>query len=299
MVTLDQIDLKTISIQKLGEILLDAKKAYYTGAKPIMDDHTYDTLEESLRLKSPHHRFFTKVGTPNFDTGFDKKKHLISMGSQNKVSNFKDLVHYFELKSAKDSNVDMHSISYVVEPKCDGISLEIIYKDGELVQAITRGDGFIGDVITQNVIKMKNFVFEFKDNFTGSVRCEIVMTEIDFQKLNNLSEEKYSYSRNAVSGISQRLDNKYSEHCSLYAVDVKKSDLLTETNKINYLKSNRFTAVENSICQNFDQIEKIYQDFLNQKRKDYPFEIDGLVIKINNQKEVLEIVLVVKVQIVF
>ena len=98
MVTLDKLDLKNISNHKLGELLLDAKKAYYTGSQPIMDDHTYDTLEEILRLKAPHHRFFTKIGTPNFDTGFDKKKHLISMGSQNKVNTFKDLVHYFELK---------------------------------------------------------------------------------------------------------------------------------------------------------------------------------------------------------
>ena len=95
MITLDSLDLKNLSPEKLGELLIDAKKAYYTTGKPIMDDHTYDTLEDILRQKNPYHRIFSKVGNPNFDTGFDKKKHIIPMGSQNKVSQFEELVHYF------------------------------------------------------------------------------------------------------------------------------------------------------------------------------------------------------------
>jgi len=275
MITLSSPKLKNISPEKLGELMMEAKKAYYTTGKPIMDDHTWDILEDTLRKKLPYHRIFTKVGNKNFDTGFAKKHHIMSMGSQNKVNIFDDLVHYFELKKIpKDTD-------FVVQPKCDGISLEIEYKNGQLVDAITRGDGKIGDVITQNVVKMKNFVQKFKDNFSGSVRCEIVMTEIDFQKLNQISEEKYSNSRNAASGISQRLDSKYSEYCSLYAVDTSKQ-FSTEIDKINFLNHHGFTTVENFHCSTFDEIEIIYQKYLNQARKEYPFEIDGLVIKINN-----------------
>jgi len=296
MVTLDQLDLKNISAEKLGELLLDAKKAYYTGGKPLMDDHTYDTLEESLRLKSPHHRFFTKIGTPNFDTGFDKKKHLIPMGSQNKVSNFKDLVHYFELKKITIPD-------FVIQPKCDGISLEIVYKNGDLVEAITRGDGVTGDVITQNVVKMKNLVVSLSKDFSGSIRCEIVVTKKDFEKLNQVSkkvplsqvgnpegEGVYSNPRNAASGISQRLDGKYSEYCSLYATDIFLSTegsrpfltVSTENEKITLLTSLGFTPVESHLCHTFEEIETIYQQFLTKKRLNYPYEIDGLVIKIND-----------------
>jgi DNA ligase (NAD+) len=279
MITLDSIDLQNITPEKLGEILIDAKKAYYTTSKPIMDDHTFDTLEEILHQKEPYHRIFSKAGNPNFDTGFEKKKHIISMGSQNKVNTFDEMVHYFKLKKISTTN-------FAVQPKCDGISLEIEYKKGKLIDAITRGDGKTGDVITQNVVKMKNFIKEFKDNFSGSIRCEVVMLEKDFQKLNQDSKEKYSNSRNAVSGISQRLDSKFSEFCSLYAVDLcsNQEEFKTETEKINYLKNHNFTTVENFNCSNFNQIEKIYQKFLNQTRINYPFEIDGLVIKINNQK---------------
>ncbi|MFA5025376.1 MAG: NAD-dependent DNA ligase LigA [Candidatus Shapirobacteria bacterium] len=280
MITLDQIDLKNITPEKLGEMLIEAKKAYYTSSKFLMDDHTYDVLEEILRQKSPHHRLFSKIGSPNFDTGFDKRKHTIPMGSQNKVSNFNDLVHYFELKK-------ISSLEFVVQPKCDGISLEIEYKNGKLINAITRGDGFIGDLITQNVIKMKNFVLNLPKSFTGSIRCEIVVNKEDFKKLNELvknSGEIYSNPRNAASGLSQRLDGKYSEFCSLMAVDILHSDkgFSTEQQKISFLKSLDFIPVDSFICHSFEEIETIYQKFLREDRSNYPYEIDGLVIKIDD-----------------
>jgi DNA ligase (NAD+) len=274
MVTLDSLDLQNTTPEQIGELLIEAKKAYYTGGKPIMDDHTYDTLEDILHKKSPYHRIFAKVGHPNFDTGFDKKKHTMFMGSQNKVTSIADLTHYFELKKIPD-NTD-----FIVEPKCDGISLEIEYKNGKLIEAITRGDGLVGDIITQNVVKMKNFV-NHPDNFSGSVRCEVMVTKKDFEKLNNISDEKYSNPRNAASGLSQRLDSKYSEYCSLYAVDLYPT-ALNESQKINLLQSLGFTTVDTHPCNSFDDIETIYQQFFSEKRNAYPFEIDGLVVKIND-----------------
>ena len=286
MITLDSPELKNISPEKLGELLIEAKKAYFTTDKPIMDDHTFDVLEDILRQKLPYHRIFTKAGTTKFVTGFDKKKHQISMGSQNKVNTFDDLVHYFELKSAAAGNVDMRSISYVVQPKCDGISLEIEYQDGKLVDAVTRGDGKTGDVITQNVVKMKNFVMNMPKDFSGSIRCEIVMLNKDFEKLNQISTEKYSNSRNATSGISQRLDGQYSEYCSLYATDLLLSNqpIKKESEKIDFLNKAGFIGVESFHCSTFDEIENIYQKFLTKNRQDYPFEIDGLVVKIEDLK---------------
>ena len=278
MITLDSPELKNISPEKLGELLIEAKKAYFTTDKPIMDDHTFDVLEDILRQKLPYHRIFTKAGTSKFITGFEKKKHKVSMGSQNKVNKIDDLIHYFELKKISENTI------FVVQPKCDGISLEIEYQDGQLVDAVTRGDGKIGDVITQNVVKMKNFVLNMPKNFTGSVRCEIVMLNQDFENLNQNSPEKYSNSRNAVSGISQRLDGQYSQYCSLYATDLLFSNqsIKKESEKINFLNKSGFVGVDTFHCQNFSQIENIYQDFLTKNRVNYPFEIDGLVIKIED-----------------
>jgi len=279
MITLDSLNLETMSPSKLGELLVEAKKAYYTTGKPIMDDHTYDTLEEILKKKAPYHRLFSKVGNDNFDTAFPKKKHSFIMGSQNKVTSYEELLKYFQLKGVGAKT------QFLVQPKCDGISLEIEFDDGHLVDAITRGDGRVGDLITQNVVLMKQFSATAKD-FTGSVRCEIVVTQKDFEKLNQLlpEEEQYSNPRNAASGISQRLDSKYSEFCSLYAVDLlsKEADLNSESQKVSLLKDFGFTPVESIVCQNLEEVEKVYQDFLTHKRDDYPYDIDGLVIKISD-----------------
>jgi len=281
MITLSSLDLEHLSPESLGEILIDAKKAYYTTGKPIMDDHTYDTLEEILRQKHPHHRLFQKVGTPNFDTGWIKKQHIHPMSSQNKVNSYSDLVHYFELKK-----ISPHT-DFVIQPKCDGLSVELIYQNGQLLDAITRGDGRVGDCITQNVVKMQNFVAQ-PSHFSGSIRCEIVVTHKDFEKINKIVgnanlrslPEKYSNSRNAASGISQRLDSKYTELCSLYAVDII-ADLPTEDDKIKKIKHLGFTPVESHLCHNFQEVETVYQR-LSQNRIDYPFDIDGIVVKIND-----------------
>jgi len=285
MYQLADFNLETINPEELGEILMSAKKAYYTSAKPIMDDHTFDVLEEVLRQKAPYHRIFSKVGNKNFNTGFDKKRHSMPMGSQNKVNTYADLVHYFELKK-------INTTEFLVQPKCDGISLEIEYQNGKFVDAITRGDGKIGDIISQNAVKMKNFVPQLKENFTGSVRCEIVVLQSDFEKLNKIVRadrrvrpliEQYSNPRNAASGLSQRLDSKYAEYCSLFAVEVYPNKS-SELDDIKYLQSLGIVTVESFLCHHFDKIETIYQEFLNTKRKNYSFEIDGLVIKINDLK---------------
>src|SRR3989339_2232617 len=204
MITLSDPKLSSLTPEELGNLLLEAKKAYYTGGKPIMDDHTYDTLEDVLRHKSPHHRFFSSIGTPNFDTGWPKKKHPMPLMSQNKVSSHPDLIHYFELKKLPP-NTDL-----VAQPKCDGLSLEIVYQKGKFTEAITRGDGKVGDVISQNVVKMQHFVPRLPQDLSCSVRCEIVVTKPDFKKLNQAAKRDkegdfYSNPRNAASGISQRL----------------------------------------------------------------------------------------------
>ncbi len=285
MYSLSDFDLETLSPQKLGEILVDAKKAYYTTGRPLMDDHTYDTLEAVLKKKSPYHRLFSKVGHDNFDTGWEKKSHSIPMGSQNKVSTYKDLIHYFELKNKSSPFLQRGTRGgFLVQPKCDGISLEIRYENGHLLDAITRGDGHTGDVITQNVVKMKQVVLTTAKKFNGSVRCEILVTKKDFVELNKLVKNEaglYSNPRNAASGLSQRLDGLYSEFCTLYATDIS-GNFSTESEKISLLKNLGFTSVESHLCQSFEDIEKIYQNFLRRDRGVYPYDIDGLVVKINN-----------------
>jgi len=202
--------------------------------------------------------------------------------SQNKVSSHPDLIHYFELKKLPPKT------DLVAQPKCDGLSLEIVYQKGKFTEAITRGDGKVGDVISQNVVKMQHFVPRLPQDLSCSVRCEIVVTKPDFKKLNQAAKRDnegdfYSNPRNAASGLSQRLDSKYSNLCTLMAVDIF-PNLTSIMDEVKLLRQLGFTPVETHLCHDFDQVEAIYQDFLTSQRQKYPYDIDGLVIKINDNQ---------------
>jgi DNA ligase (NAD+) len=279
---LSDIDLEKISPSQLGEILIEAKKTYYTTSSPIMSDHTYDTLEKILKKLSPHHRLFKKVGHQNFKTGFEKKKHVIPMGSQNKVKTLPELKKYFDRHH-------LSSFSFIVQPKCDGISLELIYQQGKIQDAITRGDGITGDLITQNVSKMQGFLPTLPQSFTGSARFETMITFADFKKLKKAApNENYSNPRNSVAGISQRLDGKFSRFCTIFYIDLdhrdNKQDLPTEMDRYRLAQKLGFKTIETYLCPNYQEVENRYQDFLHHQRDTYPFEIDGIVVKINDIK---------------
>ncbi len=279
---LSDINLEKITPQQLGELLVEAKKTYYTTSNPIMSDHTYDQLEETLKKLNPHHRIFKKVGHKNFDTGFPKQSHIIPMGSQAKVKTKEELVKYFTRHSLPQNT------SYIIQPKCDGTSLEVIYKNGQAQSAITRGDGKTGDLVTQNASQMKGFKQALKTPFTGSIRFETMITFKDFESLKKVAkEENYTNPRNSVSGITQRLDGKHASFCTLFCIDIdhkgKRKDIPTEIERFDLAKTFGFKVVKTILCKNFDEIEKQFQSF-SKKRNSYPFEIDGLVVKINDIK---------------
>ncbi len=274
--TLADIDLSSISAERLGEILIEAKKSYYASGKPIMDDATYDTLEDHLKQIHPHHRIFQKIGTPSFDTGFNKVSHIFPMTSQNKVKSYSELEKYF-------SRHHLDKPEFVVQPKLDGLSLELIYENGNFLQALTRGDGHIGDDISQNVIKMKNFCSSIPD-FNGSLRAEIMVTYDDFSKLD---QNNYTNPRNAASGISQRLDGLFSNLCTLIYHDLyptNSTQFNTESEKISFLNQHGLASVETKKVSNLMQIEDIFQHYATSLRQTLEFDIDGLVVKIDDLK---------------
>ena len=274
---LTDIDLAKTTPEEIGEILIEAKKAYYTTGKPVMDDATYDTLEDILQQKLPYHRLFSKVGTPIFNTGFEKKPHTIPMGSQNKVKTLEELKKYFDRQRLPTNT------QFVVQDKLDGISIELVYGLGKFTEAITRGDGLVGDVITQNVTRMRGFV-EKIEGFSGSIRCEILITIYDFKK--ELKSEEYTNPRNAASGISQRLDSKYSNICTLTTFDIVSSTKIfkTESEKEQFAIASNLSFVPTSLVQSYEEIQEVYKSYLQEKRALHGYEIDGLVIKINDTK---------------
>jgi DNA ligase (NAD+) len=262
---------------ELEGLILKYQQSYYDGEAEISDGE-FDLLWDELRNLAPDSPVLQKVGAgsdgksagPGADTdGFPKARHLIPMGSQDKAADPEEFRAWAEKMGAK---------TFLVQYKLDGASLELQYDQGELVRAITRGDGIIGDEITPNARRMKGVVPRLGIPFTGGVRGEVVMTH-------EVWKEKYSAKancRNAANGLMRRKDGLGCEDLNFIAYDASAAGddryFQDEKKKIKWLKDRGFDIPE---TKEFSDPEKIisYRARIAAKRDQLPLDIDGLVIK--------------------
>ena len=250
---------------KIIDTIKKAQEAYYNSA-PIMTDAEFDALWDTAKKEYPDSDIFKTVGEDHAD-GFAKAKHFIPMGSQNKANTFEDMQKFF--------NSVMSQV--VAEYKCDGISVELVYKDGKFVQAITRGDGEYGDDITINAAKMKGVPATIKGNWTGSVRGEILLLKNDKEKY--FPEAKNC--RNMASGISKRLDGSDSDKLTVICYDARSANkqFKTEFDVLAFLKENFIVVnASNNVKWDAETAMKYMEDTFNNLDA-IPFDIDGIVFK--------------------
>lgn len=249
------------------ENIKKAQTAYYNN-EPIMTDAEFDALWDKAKEEYPDADIFKTVGEDHTD-GFAKAKHFIPMGSQNKANTLEDMQKFF----SKVDNI------VIAEYKCDGISVELVYKDGMFVQAITRGDGEYGDDITSNVSKMKGVPTEVKNNWTGSVRGEILLYKADKDKY--FPEAKNC--RNMASGISKRLDGSDSDKLTVVCYDARSYADIPFKNEIEvvvFLRENGF--IEVNVCHDIEWTPEKAMKYMEDTFKNYdsiPYDIDGIVFK--------------------
>lgn len=279
-------------IKELADELLRAKYTYYNVKLPdgmkslVLTDKVYDTREAELRSLDPNHWLLKMVGAPQTQSEWKKAKHQIPMGSLNKVNLPAELSKWV-------SDVCDEEELFVTE-KLDGLSIELLYEDNKLVQAITRGDGETGEDITANVVKMEGVVSELrgnqninkmacvftkqKDTFTGSLRGEIIMKKSIHQKY--FSDK--ANPRNAASGVSKRLDGVGSEHLTILFYQVMGDvDFLTEVDQFKWLKIQGVTTPNYWLLPDADAVNKHWRDYQDNKREKLDYDIDGLVIRIS------------------
>lgn len=267
-------------VKELVEVLTRLRDAYYNG-EPEVSDADYDDLEDKLRELDPNNEFFSKVGEDS-DDGFPKAKHVLLMGSQDKCNTVEEIVrklkHFFGKK-----------IAFMIEPKCDGISLEMNYQNGKLVSCITRGDGYVGDDITANASKMQGVPSEIPTTEAVSTRGEILLFHSDkdkyFPDLKNC--------RNGASGISKNKEGTGCEHLTVVTYDAQylNEDLSfeTEANKLDFLENNGFVHVNTSMliadCTTDAGIQKAAEDLMAKMNEftiaDREYDTDGVVVKLN------------------
>ena len=258
-------------ISELEKLITKYQASYYNGEGEISDAE-FDKLWDELKSLDPKNPVLQKVGT---DSGnFEKVRHIMPMGSQEKAADPQQFLAWAE-KHKYDE--------YLVEYKLDGASLELQYENGNLVRAVTRGDGTIGDDITANARKMKgvNTVI-YKDGepvpFTGGIRGEVIMTHEVHKKF--YSDK--ANCRNAANGLMKRKDGKGSENLTLITYDALSTDgksyFTNEQEKIRWLMDCNFNVVKLVICRNAERVIA-YRAKVMEERAALEYDIDGLVVK--------------------
>ena len=282
-------------IKKLTEEINYHNKLYYTDDNPEIEDYQYDKLFRELENLERDFPNLKEENSPTNKVGgmilekFEKFEHPIAMYSLSNVMNEEE---FFDFDNRMKKEINSKDIKYTVENKFDGLALELIYQNGKLIVASTRGDGQVGENVTNNVKVMNNVPKNIKEKNKLIIRGEALITKKDFEALNRereeLEEVPFANPRNAASGGLRQLDSSESKKRRLkfFAYQIanyKDFNLTNEYKAMEFLSDLGFTV--EGVHPNIDakEVLKIYNEIqLNRNKMDY--EIDGLVIKVDDIK---------------
>ncbi len=263
---------------------------YYVLDDPITTDEVYDELYHEVLAyegQNPHaiaeNSPTQRVGDVISD-GFTKEKHLSRMWSLEDIFDSDGLKKWLEKTYRLDKN-----ISFYCEPKYDGASLNLIYEDGKLTKGITRGDGSVGELITQNVKTIRSIPLTIEYKELIEIRGEVVIFKDEFEKINEQrlknNEAVFANPRNAAAGSLRQLDSSITASRNLvflpYGVGVNSlkfkllSELMEFIYTLGFIKPPR-----HSTCQGYEEIQNIYE-LMKEERDSYEMMLDGMVIKVD------------------
>ncbi len=271
MITSKVIQANIQTSKALSQRITDANEAYRNG-NPIMSDAAFDALEAELRRLDPSNPWFNRTGAPvPTISGWRKVKHGMPMRSLNKAQDAVDMQAWFSRIPRKD---------VFVTEKMDGISIALRYENGKLTQALTRGDGVIGEDITRNVRLMKGLPAQ-AGILTGYVRGEIVCLKSDHVK--HFAGD--SNPRNTAGGTAKRQsDPGPCKHLTVFAYQILSNDFtdLTKDHEFGNLITYGFTVPNYHHLGSLKDIEDLYTAYVDGDRKSLDYDIDGLVVEVNN-----------------
>ena len=285
-------------IEKLTEILQDYNYNYYVLDKSLVSDFEFDTLLKELQDLEEKHPEFASENSPTKRVGgdvtkkFEQVKHKYPMLSLSNSYSKEDIID-FETRIKKLTNDE---IEYVCELKYDGVAIGIQYVNGVFHQAVTRGDGTKGENVSTNVKTIKTIPLKLRGDFPQDfeIRGEIFFPLDNFERLNKLraqnDEPLYANPRNTASGTLKSLDSSIAAErgldCFLYGIY---GDNIETDNHYDLVKKAgewgfKIPKEKNNYIKKTSTIEGIldYIDYWAEERKNLPFEIDGVVIKVNH-----------------
>ena len=283
-------------IEELRKTVEYHAKRYYDDDDPEISDFEYDMLMVELRnLEKEYPEFITKDSLTQkvggtVKEGFEKVQHEVPLQSLQDIFDFDELRAFDERmkKSALEYNKEL---KYVVETKIDGLSVALQYENGIFVKGATRGNGQVGENITENLKTIKNIPQKLKEPINITVRGEVFIGKSEFEKMNEERQENeetlFANARNAAAGSLRQLDSKItaSRPLDIYIFNVQKCesiDFKSHYESLRYLEKIGFNVNPVKVlCNNVDeaiaQINKIGDD-----RDSLTFGIDGAVIKVDD-----------------
>ena len=274
------MDKKLNRMKELIEILNNASRLYYQYSTPIMTDFEYDKLYDELeKLEKETNTILSNSPTQNVEPeaidSLVKVEHPAPMLSLSKTKSISELASFLENQEG------------LLSWKLDGLTIVLTYKDGKLSSGVTRGNGIIGEVITENVKKFKNIPLTIPYKGTLVVRGEAVIKYSDFNKMNEELDDdssQYKNPRNLCSGSVRQLDSKVTAkrnvNCIIFALIESEKKFKLKSEEFEWLKSLGFDIVEyHKVTSNNLEEQVLY--FKN-KINEYDIPSDGLVLLYND-----------------
>lgn len=287
-------------MKELHDLLHEYGHAYYVLDEPIVSDAVYDQyMRELLELEEQHPSLILpdsptqRVGGQPLE-GFTKVRHRTPMLSLSNVFSKEDLLEFD--RRIRDLLDTPHR--YVCELKIDGLAISLLYENGKLVRGATRGDGTTGEEITANIRTIRAVPLRLKENVTFEVRGEAYMPKASFAKLNEQRAieglELFANPRNAAAGSLRQLDPKIaaSRNLSLFIYGLGDPEVLgieSHSEALAYLRTQGFLLNnETRVCETIDEVAAFIEEW-TEKRNDLPYEIDGIVIKVDHYEQQQEL----------
>lgn len=274
-------------------------KRYYDDDAPEISDFEYDMLMVELRnLEKEFPEFNSaesltqKVGG-HVKEGFEKVEHEVPLQSLQDVFSIQDVEDFDKRMQEKAEENGIKEVKYVVETKIDGLSAALEYKAGKFVRGATRGNGLVGEDVTNNLKTVKTIPMELKENIDITVRGEVFISKEDFEKMNQEREENeeelFANARNAAAGSLRQLDSKITAKrpLDIYIFNVQKIDGIefnSHFEELEFLAKQGFNVNPVRIpCKNIEEVKQAIAK-IGEMRENLTFGIDGAVVKIDNLK---------------
>ena len=279
-------------ISKLVSLLNKYSYDYYVEDNPQISDTEYDTLYKQLEKLEEKYPEYILENSPTQRVGdkildeFEKITHKVPMLSLSNTFSTEDL-RDFDTRVSK--LVPGQDVEYICELKIDGLAISIKYENGKLVSAATRGDGSVGEDVTENIKTIFSIPKVLKDNRTFEVRGEVYLPRKSFELLNaereGNNEVLFANPRNAAAGSLRQLDSKITakRRLSAFIYSIVGDDsIVSQENALNTASEYNLPVNPNfKLCKNIDEVID-YINYWTEHKKNLSYDIDGIVIKVNS-----------------